>query len=47
MRQPAALFLSNYILGIGADLVPSLLGVRSTMEDFFSLAVGIALESAQ
>lgn len=43
MRQLAALFVSMCILGIGNGLVTSLLGVRSTIEDFSSLAIGIAL----
>ena len=43
MRQLAALLVSMCILGIGNGLVTSLLGVRSTIEDFSSLAIGIAL----
>ena len=36
-------FVSMCILGIRSGLVTSLLGVRSTIEDFSSLAIGIAL----
>ena len=43
MKHVAALFVSMCILGIGNGLGTSLLGIRSTIEDFSSLATGIAL----
>lgn len=43
MKHLTALFLSMCLLGIGHGLGTSLLGVRSTIEDFSDLAAGIAL----
>ena len=43
MRHLTALFLSMCLLGIGHGLGTSLLGIRSTIEDFSDLAAGIAL----
>ena len=43
MKHLAALFASMCILGMGTGLGTSLLGIRSTIEDFSSLAIGIAL----
>ncbi len=43
MKHLAALFVSICILGMGTGLGTSLLGIRSTIEDFSPLAIGIAL----
>ena len=43
MKHIAALFVSMCILGMGTGLGTSLLGIRSTIEDFSALATGIAL----
>lgn len=43
MKHLTALFLSMCLLGVGHGLGTSLLGIRSTIEDFSDLAVGIAL----
>ncbi len=43
MKHLTALFMSMCLLGIGHGLGTSLLGVRSTIEEFSELAAGIAL----